>query len=293
MTQVRLEGSHLSLHRWRGLFNVIAMSLWVRFTLALLAAAVLGGCVPSDQDEEKEPHYVLGQSRINAMDYQGAVEAFEESLEVNPHSAAAHYQLAMLYESQESDPAAAIYHYEQYLKYDPTAENADIIRQHIAGCKQQLAADVLQMPTGSGAQEQLEKLVEQNRQLQQQVDTLQDSLKQWSTWYENYSNQLAAARSAAVTPATTQNSYVPNDTQPQPQNPVQAQSPDQPQQTVVTQPVNTGTTSPGQGRTHVVEHGETAMAICRKYGIKLSELETANPSINPTHLRVGEVLNIP
>jgi tetratricopeptide (TPR) repeat protein len=267
------------------LFNVIAMSLWVRFTLALLAAAVVGGCVPSDQDEEKEPHYVLGQSRINAMDYQGAVEAFEESLEVNPHSAAAHYQLAMLYESQESDPAAAIYHYEQYLKYDPTAENADIIRQHIMGCKQQLASDVLQMPTGAGAQDQLEKLVDQNRALQQQVDTLQDSLKQWSAWYVNYSNQLAAARSEATTPQ--------NDTQPQPQNPVQAQSPDQAQQTAVTQPVNTGTTSTGQGRTHVVERGETAMAICRKYGIKLSALETANPSVNPAHLRVGQVLNIP
>src|SRR5580658_5851588 len=216
MTQVRLEGSHLSLHRWRGLFNVIAMSLWVRFTLALLAAAVLGGCVPSDQDEEKEPHYVLGQSRINAMDYQGAVEAFEESLEVNPHSAAAHYQLAMLYENQQSDPAAAIYHYQQYLKYDPSAENADIIRQHIASCKQQLAADVMPLPSAPEAQQQMEKLVEQNRQLQQQVESLQDSLKQWSDWYVKYTNQITSQ-----TPVVPQNSVVAQ----QPENPVQPVQP--------------------------------------------------------------------
>ena len=80
------------------------------------------------------------------MDYQGAVEAFEESLEVNPHSAAAHFQLAMLYDEKESDPAAAIYHYQQYLKFDPNAENAEIVNQHIATCKQQLAADVMAMP---------------------------------------------------------------------------------------------------------------------------------------------------
>src|SRR5580692_4193550 len=173
------------------------MSVWTRFLFAACLAFVLGGCAPSDQDEEKEPHYVLGQSRINAMDYQGAVEAFEESLEVNPHSAAAHYQLAMLYENQESDPAAAIYHYEQYLKFDPTAENADIIRQHIAACKQQLAADVLPLPSAPESQEQLEKLVEQNSQLQQQVGSLQATLKQWNDWY---ATQMAAPRTNVVVP---------------------------------------------------------------------------------------------
>jgi len=66
----------------RTLFSVLA-AVW------LMAA---GGCSPSEsssQDEEKEPHFVLGKSRVNAMDYAGAVEAFTESLEVNPRSAAA------------------------------------------------------------------------------------------------------------------------------------------------------------------------------------------------------------
>jgi tetratricopeptide (TPR) repeat protein len=259
------------------------MSFWNRFLFVACLGIALGGCAPADQDEEKEPHYVLGQSRINAMDYQGAVEAFEESLEVNPHSAAAHYQLAMLYENQESDPAAAIYHYEQYLKFDPTAENADIIRQHIAACKQQLAADVLPLPSAPEAQEQLEKLVEQNRQLQQQVESLQATVKQWDDWY---TNQLAAK----PTPVPPANVVVPQEPQ-QPANPVR------PQQSLVTQPVNpqvpenSGPTS--RPRTHVVARGETAMAICRKFGVRLADLETANPAMNPSRIWVGEVLNIP
>lgn len=260
----------------------------------MLLGIALSGCVPSDQDEEKEPHYVLGLSRINAMDYQGAVEAFEESLEVNPHSAAAHYQLAMLFENQESDPAAAIYHYEQYLKYDPTAENADIIRQRIGSCKQQLAQDVMGMSSSPQAQQQLETVVEQNRQLQQQVNSLQASLKQWGDWYTTYSNQLAAAKDNATTPVTPQNNYVAQQT-PTPIQTYTVQS----QQPVITQPVNPVTqhtqtpVTPTGLRTHVVQHGETAMAICRQYGIKLTDLKTANPAVNPTRLKVGAVLNIP
>jgi tetratricopeptide (TPR) repeat protein len=265
------------------------MSFWIRLSFVLLLAAALSGCTQSDQDDEKEPHYVLGISRVNAMDYQGAVEAFEESLEVNPHSAVAHYQLGMLYENQESDPAAAIYHYQQYLKFDPSAENADVIRQHIAACKQQLAADVLPLPSAPQAQQQLEKLVEQNRQLQQQVQSLQDTLKQWNVWYANQS----ATKSNSALP---QDESLPPDggpgTSTQPTEPVI-----QPVQPTVTRPVVVTPTHPqipaGHGHTHVVEHGETAMAICRKFGLHLNELAAANPAVNLSRIRPGEVLNIP
>jgi tetratricopeptide (TPR) repeat protein len=253
-------------------------------------AAALSGCTQSDQDDEKEPHYVLGISRVNAMDYQGAVEAFEESLEANPHSAAAHYQLGMLYENQESDPAAAIYHYEQYLKFDASAENADIIRQHIAACKQQLAADVLPLPSAPQAQQQLEKLVEENRQLQQQVQSLQDTLKQWNVWY---ANQTAAKTNSALPQDVTvpQEPDVQSPGPGQPMQPVQPVSPT-PTRPVTVTPVHTEVPLV-RGHTHVVEHGETAMAICRKFGLHLSELAAANPAVNLSHIRPGEVLNIP
>jgi len=93
------------------------MLRWIRFALgvcAMAAGVTLNGCSSSDQsqlDEEKEPHFVLGRGRVNAMDYQGAIEAFEQSLEANPHSAAAHFELGWLYDEKVPDPAAAIYHY--------------------------------------------------------------------------------------------------------------------------------------------------------------------------------------
>lgn len=266
------------------------MSFWIRFLFVLLLGVVLGGCTPSDQDEEKEPHYVLGISRVNAMDYQGAVEAFEQSLEVDPHSAAAHYQLGMLYENQENDPAAAIYHYERYLKFDPTAENADIIRQHIASCKQQLAADVLPLPSAPAAQEQLEKLVDQNRQLQQQVQSLQETLKQWNVWYANQ----ASAKSNSPLP---QDETMPDTQTAGAVQPAQPLRPAQPVQPVVLPPAPVAPVHAevhaGHGHAHVVERGETAMAICRKYGLHLGELEAANPAVNLSRIRPGEVLNIP
>lgn len=262
----------------------------------LLAAA--GGCSPMDSspmDEEKEPHYVLGKSRVNAMDYDGAIRAFEESLEANPHSAQAHYQLGMLYENQESDPAAAIYHYQQYLKYDPKADNGDVILQRIASCKQQLAADVLQLPSAPAAQQQLEKLTEENRRLHEQL----------SQWQAYYASQQAAAK---TNPPEPQNNRA---TQPDYSTPQRLASltPDD----VTTQPVSHATASASAGmrgtastsehgttwaraaqpRTHSVVRGETLASIARKHGISLAALEAANPSVNPRRLRAGQVLNLP
>jgi LysM repeat protein len=274
------------------------MSFFGKWNTVLLATAFLvaaAGCSPMDQgsmDEEKEPHYVLGKSRVNAMNYTGAIEAFEESLEANPHSAQAHYQLAMLYENQESDPAAAIYHYQQYLKYDPKTENAEIINQHIASCKQQLASDVLQLPSAPAAQHQLENLTEENRRLH-------DQLSQWQAYY-------AAQQAAAKTnPPTPQLNYSAPPQGAQPQN--TSQTPDD----TTLQPVTAAATSSSASgiassshrtalppsnartRTHTVSAGETLASIARKQGISLAALESANPAVNPRKLKAGQVLNLP
>jgi tetratricopeptide (TPR) repeat protein len=262
------------------------MRFSIRFAIcacAVLLGTVLGGCTPGQgqSDDEKEPHFVLGQSKVNAMDYQGAVDAFEASLETNPRSAAAHYQLAMLYENQVSDPAAAIYHYERYLKLNPNAGNASLIQQHIDACKQQLAADVLGLPSSSAAQQQLEKLAGQNRELQQQVDRLQDTVKQWNAYY---ASQLAARSDAPAqnNPAAQQTADPMPDgnsgqtavslgaAQPKPEPP-----------------------KPVKPRTHTAVAGETAAGIARKAGVKLSALEKANPGVNLARIRVGQVLNLP
>ena len=255
------------------------MLFWFRFMLGacvMAAGVALNGCSSSDQsqlDEEKEPHFVLGKGRVNAMDYQGAVEAFEQSLETNPHSTAAHFELGWLYDEKVPDPAAAIYHYGQYLKLRPNADNAEVIQQRISRCKQQLAADVLPLPSAPAAQQQLENLAGQNRQLQDEVNK----------WRAYYASQLAAAKTNAPPPGNAT---------PQP-------APAQTAQTVSVPSVGASASRPAspeaiaRPRTHTVAAGETAVGIARKYGVKLSALEEANPDMNPARIRVGQVLNIP
>ncbi len=266
------------------------MSFFGRWNSVLLAVAFLvaaAGCSPMDQsgqDEEKEAHYVLGKSRVNAMNYSGAIEAFTESLEANPHSAPAHYQLAILYDNQDSvaDPAAAIYHYQQCLKCDPKFQNADVIAGRIEVCKQKLAENVMQLPSTPATQQQLEKLAEENRRLREQ-------LTQWQ----------AAYYALKTNPPVVQVSSAP---QYNSSTPVRAGG------ATVEDPVSTTATTPASGattarrtttprtsapRTHTVARGETLASIARSHGISLSALESANPYVNPKKLKAGQVLNLP
>jgi tetratricopeptide (TPR) repeat protein len=114
-----------------------------RTALLLLAGCVLGGCAPSAPgDEEREPYFLAGKGRVNSMDYEGAVKSFEKAVEVNPNSAPAHFELAVLYDTRESDPAAAIYHYQRFLELLPNSGKADMVKTRILACKQQLAQTV-------------------------------------------------------------------------------------------------------------------------------------------------------
>jgi LysM repeat protein len=243
--------------------------------IVLCLAAVLCGCEPGQNslDDKKEPHYILGENRVNTMDYPGAVEAFEQSLEVNPHSAAAHFELACLFDEKISDPAAAIYHYQQYLKFEPKAENAEVVNARIVSCKQQLANNVLSIPSAPAMQLQLEHLVDTNRQLLDQIE----SLKKWNAYYADQlaqkSNSIPASNSPVAQPV---------------------QIPVQPAQIVpAPAPVAKRPATPAAPRTHAVAPNETESSIARKFGVKLGALQAANPDVNPNKLRVGQILNIP
>ncbi len=246
------------------------MAFWHRtFNIACVVGLgmLLAGCEPPSQgtaDDEKEPHYVLGQTRVSAMDYQGAIEAFEASLEANPHSAAAHFQLAWLYSEKEKDPAAAIYHYEQYLRFNPKASNAEVVTGRISACKLQLAQGMLGMPSSPAALQQLQQLADKNRQLQEEVDK----------WRAYYASQHTAE----------QTNLPVNSISPTSQTTVASTS----------TPVVTAAVPPvSKPRTHKVAAGETPAAIARKYDVSLNALLGANPGLNPKKMRVGQTLNLP
>ena len=46
-------------------------------------------------------------------------------------------------------------------------------------------------------------------------------------------------------------------------------------------------------KTHVVKSGEWPTSIARNYGIKVADLLSANPGVDPRRLRPGQALVIP
>ena len=195
-------------------------------------------------------------------------------MEANPRSAAAHFQLACLFDTKESDPAAAIFHYQQFLRLNPKADNAEVIRQRIYSCKQQLAADVLPLPSAPAAQKQLEDLAEKNRQLQ-------DEVGKWRAYYA--AQQSAPKNSPVAAPANPASggSPTPDDISAAPANPPKSAPP-------VTKPA-----AKPAARTCTVAAGDTLAGIARKHGVSLVALESANPGISPKKLHVGQSLNLP
>jgi len=242
--------------------------------LALLALG-LCGCLPPGSDpadEQKEPHFLAGKTRVKSLDFRGAIESFEKALEVNPRSASAHFELGWLFNEKEPDPAAAIYHFEKCLKLNPNFDKADWARQRIDVCKQDLARAVLPLPVTPSLQRDFDRLLEENKRLKEE-------LAKWQGY-------------AASQPRVPTNSPTPV--------------------VVVTRPNvpgtgavdggggnrqvgdrNASTPQPVATRTHTVQSGESLYTIAKRYGVKLDALKAANPKIDPKRLKVGQTLNVP
>ena len=257
---------------------MMSLGSLIRAALAIFCGAALCGCFPSGQsrqDEEKESNFLAGRARVNSMDYERAVESFEKALEVNPHSASAHFELGWLYAEKESDSAAAIYHYDQYLKLRPEAENAETIRQHILRLKQELAKAILPLPASPGLQHEFELLADENRRLR-------DEVERWRAYYVSRGITSTNLPVPSASPGrTNQVSSSPAGTAPG----VSQQRATDPSRAI------SSTSSPV--RTHKVQAGESMVAIARKYSVKLNSLMSANPGLDPKRLQVGQTVNLP
>lgn len=237
--------------------------------LAIVVCVAAGGCDSGQNslDEQKEPHFLAGKSRVMSLDYKGAVEEFEKALEVNPRNASAHLELGLLFEGSEPDFAAAVYHLERYLKLFPTSERADIVKQHVIACKQELAKTVSLAPVTQTMQRDLERLAAENRDLRQKLEA-------WQSYYAGQS-QPPATNTTRVQQTTTL--------------PQQQAQPQQRAEPVQTQAKQSSSTT----RTHTVQSGESPYTIARKYGVKLDALMAANPGVDARRLRPGQSLKIP
>ncbi len=282
----RLAGFHFiePLNLLRDYFSVGAMKLFVAVfgRVALLAVPLLLTGCPSGQsasDEEKEPHFIAGKSRINAMDYAGATESFKKALEVNPRSAAAHFELGWLYERKETEnPAAAIYHFERFLELRPQSEKAENLKQRILVCKQELARTVSLGPLNEKQQRDIANLAEENKKLTEQNKQLMDEVLKWRAYY------AANPKGGTNVPAmTTVGSQPATRVAPSNQSPATVMAMAQPQ---------TGSNSPSP-KTYVVKQHDTLAAIARQYHVRLDALMNANPGLDARRLRPGQTINLP
>ncbi len=246
----------------------------LRMALLLLSSLMLGGCLPSaSREEEKEPHFLAGRSRVNTMDFKGAIESFEKALEVNPKSASAHFELGWLFDQKESDPAAAIYHYECYLKQAPKSGKEEMVKTRILACKQQLAQTVSLAPGMEKQQHEVDQLTEENKRLR-------EDLEKWRAYalrLQALTNQAGLGTLASRAPP--------------PSGLSQTRSAAPPADVVGSGRVASATAA--STRIHLVKPGETPIVIARKYGVKLEALMAANPRLDPRRMQVGQTLKIP
>lgn len=244
-----------------------------RIATLLLVSLVLSGCLPSaPKDEEKEPYFLAGKSRVNTMDFKGAIESFQKAVEVNPKSASAHFELGWLYDEKEPDPAAAIYHYQRFLVLAPNSAKEDLVKTRIVACKQQLAQTISLGLVSERQQREIEQLVAENKRLH-------DENEKWRAYaarLQELTNHASAGQPATrlvQTPGPSTTSGIPPQISPSPGR----------------TPITPATTS----RTHVVKAGETPILIARRYGVRVEALMAANPKMDARRLQVGQALVIP
>jgi tetratricopeptide (TPR) repeat protein len=256
--------------------------------LALCVA--VSGCSPTAEtrlDEQQNPHFKAGREKLLALDYKGAIESFERAIEDNPRSALAHFELGVLFEQHANDYAAALYHYHKALKLRPNENPADVIRQRIPGCKQELLkADSLAIVNPTALRD-TERLREENLALRKQVELLQAHLATRPPASASGGPIARARESAFSSPASlalaSTNAAFRND----PGNAAPGNL------TGASDRARTAAIAASRTRTHTVKAGETPFAISRQYRIKLEVLLSANPGLDPKRIRVGQVLNIP
>jgi tetratricopeptide (TPR) repeat protein len=291
VTLLRSPGDSINLR------GMILMPLPPRFGVLILPVLLLlAGCFPAsrtDLQEEKDPHYLAGKSRMDNRDFDGAIEAFEKALENNPRSAAAHLELGLLHEQRRNDFATAIYHYQKHLQFRPQSNVADSVAERINSCRLQLAGTVPYAMLNRQVNSEITRLNEENNALRKQVEQL--------------NTQLALA---AANPGLSSQQPLPGQASPvHPVHPVPPAIPSQPQTAAnrlgssplpsSTMPPRAAETfrsdsnRPARVRPHTVQARETVFSISRRYKVSPAEILAANPGLVPERLRVGQTINVP
>ncbi len=257
--------------------------------LFLVLALVSAGCVRTAEgprEEQRNPFFLTGKERVQAMDYQGAAEAFERALQDDPRSVLTHFELGVLYETHLADYPAALYHYNKALKLRPAGYPADTIRYRIPACRQELVkADSLAVLNPSALRE-MEKLREENQELRRQIGELKIAATRAPTGTTPVTplpGTLGGAGTSALVPvggpsvgrASTSN--VSGANLGGTSSPPGARSPE----------------TPAGMRSHTLRPKETIASLSRQYNVRIPAILAANRGLEPKRLKVGQTVLIP
>jgi len=248
----------------------------LRPVAVLLMVAALCGCPGERQGrvggEEKDPCFIEGRRYVQERNTRAAIDAFERALANNRKSVAAHWELATLFETLPGNPIAALYHYDQVVQLSPGSGRAEMAKTRVLACKQDLARSVSLGPVTDRVQRDLERLLEENRRLAEEIRKL---------------GALASAAGQTGAPPASTNlgpgRGVGGGTgakRPVPVPPTRLGG------------VGAASPPPAQ-RTHAVKAHETLGLIAHQYGVRVEVLVSANPGLDARRLHPGQVLVIP
>jgi LysM repeat protein len=254
---------------------LIRLAACAAVLLGLAACSNFNGNPVSDADN---PDFQAGKRRKSAMDFDGAIDSFERVLQTNPTSGQAHFELGLLCEQHLGDYASAIYHFQKFLKLEPESNLSEMVQARVNSCKVELAKTVSFSLVSKKAFAEMTRLATENTQLREQIMQLNMRLAAVPPPPSN-----TVLRAAAVEATLLRQAPVPSGSGPV----VSTQTAEAPAQAAPPSPV---TSTP---RTYTIKAGDNLYRISKQFSVSFTAIKSANPSVVPERLRVGQVINIP
>jgi LysM repeat protein len=155
----------------------------VTLIVCACAALVLSSCGNPGGNERNHPLFVKARNFRNQSKYLDAAKYYEEYLLINPKSAAAHNELAMLYDDQLDKPMEAVYHFRQYLNLAPESVETETVTKWLLAAEKKYYLKLQEKygsaaPGDSAAAGDLAALRAENAKLRQAVEALGKSAAQ-------------------------------------------------------------------------------------------------------------------
>jgi tetratricopeptide (TPR) repeat protein len=140
--------------------------------LALTAIiAGVSGCAKSvgalDAADERDPLMERASRLDRSNDFEGAIETYQEALELNAGLVKAHLRLGLLYDDYENNYLRAIYHYQRYLELRPDSEKYAEIEELIRLARVNYATSIPEQ--ASDAIRELTRVRQQASQMEQDM----------------------------------------------------------------------------------------------------------------------------